>query len=40
MGGPAMEPILPPSDVPRAKMTVRAVQPVLLSMSEAVEPLV
>lgn len=30
---------LPPSLVRRGKMTVRAVQPVLLSMSEAVDPL-
>lgn len=33
-----MEPILPPSLVPRAKITVSSVQPELFSMSRAVEP--
>lgn len=33
-----MVPTLPPSEVPRAKITVSSVQPVLLSMSLAVEP--
>jgi len=40
MGGPATVPMLPDSEVPRAKITVSSVQPVLAVMSFAVEPLV
>ena len=40
MGGPAMLPTFPPSEVPRAKMTVSSVQPVLEVISLAVDPVV
>ena len=38
MGGPATLPILPLSEVPRAKMTVKGVQPLLSETSFAVDP--